>query len=639
MLSMMVFAAEDWRPVDPAQLAAKTPVVDKDADAEAIFWEVHVNDSGYDLIFEHYVRIKIYTERGRESQSKIDIQYLGRHRIIDIAGRTIKPDGATVELKKDAVFERTIVKLSGIKVQAKSFAMPAVEPGAIIEYRWKEVHPDSYANNLRLQFQRDIPVQTVKYYLKPAQFQGLGMSTMTFHGQNTPMVREKDGYYSTTMTNMPAFREEPRMPPEDQVRTWMLVYYTNQAKPDPLKFWHDLGKSFYDEMKGKMKPNDEVKKAATTIIGDAATPEDKLKRLFDFCRYKIKNVADDASGMTAEQRKKLKENKSPADTLKRAAGDGDDIDLLFAALANAAGFETRLAVSASRNDLFFDPKLPIIYFIDQSCIAVLVGDSWRFFHPGTAYVSFGMLRWQEEGIPALVADSKEPKFIDTPMSAPEKSVEQRTANLRLAEDGTLEGDVKIIYTGHLAYEKKEYNDDDSPEQRENTLREMMQSRMGGVEISNIRIENVTEPDKPFTYSFHLKVRGYAQRTGKRLFFQPGFFQHGVKTLFPTSERKHPIYFHYPWSEEDLVMIDLPAGYALDNAEQPQSFKIDKVGAYEVSIGITADKRTLQYQRKFFFGGEGRIIFQPSTYPTLKRIFDAIYEADNHTIALKQGAAN
>ncbi len=637
LLSASAFAAQDWKPVDSALLALKVPVVDKDADAEAIFWEVRLDDSDLDLVFNHYIRIKIFTERGKESQSKIDIPYLGRYQIKDIAGRTIKADGSIVELKKDAIFERTIVKLSGVKIQAKSFAMPAVEPGAIIEYRWKEVRPYTLANNLRLQFQRDIPVQFVKYYLKPQEFQRLGMSTMTFNGQNAPLVKERDGFYSTTMVNMPAFREEPRMPPEDQVRTWMLIYYTSQSKVVPEKFWNDLGKEIHEAVKGKMKPNDEVKKASATIIGDASSPEEKVKRLFDFCRYKVKNISDDASGMTAEQRKKMKENNSPADTLKRAMGDNEDIDLLFGSLATAAGFEARLALSSFRDDIFFDPKIPLITFMQPSCVAVQVGESWRFFNPGTAYVPYGMLRWQEEGVTALVTDSKAPKFVEVPMSAPEKSLESRTANLHLSEDGTLEGDVKITYSGHLAYEKKEYNDDDSPQQRETTLKEMMQNRMSSVEISNIRIENVTELDKPFTYSFHIKVPGYAQRTGKRLFLQPGFFQHGIRALFQTSERKYSVYFHYPWAEEDVVTIDLPAGYGLDNADQPASFGIEKIGAYEVKIGVTTDKRTLVYKRKFFFGGENRIIFPASSYPKLKQVFDTIYEADNHTITLKQGA--
>jgi hypothetical protein len=207
----------------------------------------------------------------------------------------------------------------------------------------------------------------------------------------------------------------------------------------------------------------------------------------------------------------------------------------------------------------------------------------------------------------------------------------------LNEDGTLEGDVRIEYTGHLGYDKKEYNDDDPPDKREQYLVEMIKRQMSTAELSNIKIENVTDPVKPFIYSFHIKVPSYAQRTGKRLFLQPAFFQHGIAALFPTSERKHPIYFHYPWSEEDMVVIDLPVGYDLDNADSPNSFAIDQIGKYEVNLGITKDHRTLEYRRKFFFGAQERIIFGQDVYPTLKKVFDAVYDADNHTISLKQAA--
>jgi len=128
--------AQDWKPIDPADLALKAPVVEKDADAEAIFWEVRIDDSKPDeLSLKNYIRIKVFNERGRESQSKVDLPYLGHNQIKDIAARVIKPDGNVVELNKDDVFERTIVKLSGLKLKAKSFALPNVEPGAIIEYR------------------------------------------------------------------------------------------------------------------------------------------------------------------------------------------------------------------------------------------------------------------------------------------------------------------------------------------------------------------------------------------------------------------------------------------------------------------------------------------------------------------------
>src|SRR6266576_5090308 len=99
------FAGDDWLPVNPAELALKAPVVEKDADAEALFWEVRLSDDAQNgiprTVLRHYIRIKVFTERGRESQSKIDIPFLGNWNIQDIAARTIKPDGSIVELKKE----------------------------------------------------------------------------------------------------------------------------------------------------------------------------------------------------------------------------------------------------------------------------------------------------------------------------------------------------------------------------------------------------------------------------------------------------------------------------------------------------------------------------------------------------------
>lgn len=638
--------AGDWKPVDPAELAMKEPVVEKDADAEALFWEVRVDDNPEgDLVFNHYVRIKIFTERGRETQSKVDIVF-GRIfrsniRIENIAGRTIKPDGSIVELEKKDIFERDIVRASGVKAKAKSFAMPGVEPGAIIEYRWKEVRVNQSAQYIRLQFQREIPVQRVKYWIKPFPFPGLGMRALNFHvAQEARFVKDKDGFYSATLVNMPAYREEPRMPPEDEVRSWTLLYYSNEEKHDPVKYWNEVGKNVYEAFKPYMKVNDEVKQATATAVGDAATPEQKLDRIFQFVRTKIKNASSPASGLTPEERAKVKDNKTPSDTLKRGAGSAADIDLLFAAMATAAGFDARLSLSPDRSDTFFSPASSIAYFVDPAHIAVRVGDQWRFFNPGYPHIPQGMLLWKEEANQVLITDPKQPVFAQTPLSGPDKTVEKRTAKMKLADDGTLEGDVRIEYTGHLAVERKADAEDESANEREQSLRDMVKGRLSTAELSNIKIESLADPAQPFVYEYHVRVPGYAQRTGKRLFIQPAFFQHGADPLFPTSGRTHRIYFHYPWSEHDEVRIELPAGFSLDNADAPAPFAAQDLTKYEVRIMATTDNRTLVYRRDFFFGAGGgldRLLYEPAVYPQLKGYFDMVHKQDGHTITLKQAA--
>src|SRR5262245_24371047 len=640
----IIARAEDWKPVDPADLQSKTPVVERDADAEAIFWEVRVQDEWDGSIFRtilwHYIRIKIFTDRGRELHGNVDIEFTKSTKIDSIAARTIKPDGKIIDIKKDDIFERTLAKAGGRKINVKSFAMPSVEPGAIIEYRWKETRNDSLADYMRLDLQRDIPIRLVKYYIKPFQHEyfRFGMRGSTFHGQTTPMVKEKDGFVSTTMANVPSFHEEPRMPPEYEVRPWMLIFYTEDKKLTQEKYWPQYAKEKFEQYKDRLKVNDDIRRAAAGAVGDATTPEQKLGRIFAFCRTKIKNIHSVASGMSAEEREKAKENKTPADTLKRGEGTAADIDMLFGAMASAAGFEAKVARMADRGDMFFSPDFTDPYFLRTYDIAVKVGDKWQFFDPGTPYVPYGMLRWQEEGVRALICDSKDAGFVSTPLSAPDKSKTIRTAKLRLSEDGTLEGDVHIEYTGHDSVSMKRVYEDDSAAEREKALTDSVKRRMSSAELSNIKIDNVTEQEKPFTFDYHISVPGYAQRTGKRLFLQPEFFQYGTAAMFPTSERKHPVYFNYPWSEDDTVSIQVPEGYELDHADAPIPLTAGGVSAYDVKITFNKANRTIGYKRTFFFGAGNSIIFTRDTYSQLKQLFDMIHERDSHALTLKQAQA-
>jgi hypothetical protein len=627
---------ETWLPINPADLALKTPIVEPDADAEALFWDIKVDDGGEDdLVLSHYVRIKIFTELGRQQQSKIDIPFFGGTKIKDVAARTVKADGSILELAKDDIIEKTVVKASGIKLRTKTFAFPGIEPGAIIEYKWKEVISNASANNLRLQFQRDIPVQSVTYRLKPASSSG-SVDVRAFNMDRPEFHKEKNGFVATTVTKMPAFHEEPLMPPEDNVKSWAMMRYNNLFSI--LTAYPIQATQIYIGLQPYLKVDDDIKRKSAEITAGAQTPEEKLQKLFTFVRTNIKNTDRKDSGFSEEQLEKLKENKKSADTLKRGVGPGIDVNLLFGALANAAGLEARVALLPDRGRRIFDRNVVIPGALRPALIAVRFGETWKFFDPGLLYSSPDMLRWQHEGVDTLIADDR-PVWVRTPLSPPEKSKEKRIAKFRLEEDGTLEGDVTVEYSGHLGVEKKLLNDDDSPVQREENLKEAIKNRLSSAELTNVVIENVTDPDKPFVYKYHVRVPGYAQRTGKRLFLQPGFFRRGIGALLTSSKRRYPIYFHFPWSEEDKVTFTLPKGYELDNADRPRAIAAGAICRYEINMGITTDGSTLVYNRSFFFGGNDAIYFPVESYEQLKHLFEEINKGDNHMITLKQATAS
>ena len=640
----------DWRPVSPSELQMTASKVEPDADAEAILWDVYVTDeeSGSDLqtVLNHYLKIKIFNDRGRESFSKIDIPFgkvagIGLNvKIKDIAARTTKPDGTVVELKNDDIFERDVVKGNGIKLKSKSFAVPGIEPGAVIEYRWKEIR-GSVSYYQRLQFAREIPVELIQYHVKALTNTELGMNGQSFNIKNTPFVKEKSDFWMTSVANIPSFKEELRMPPEYAVRPWLLLYYTKNGNIEAEKFWKEYSKGEYNTHKAMIKVSDEIKTAAAEATGSETDPLRKIQKIFDFVRAKIKNINDDRLHISADDLKKIKENKNTADTIKRGEGSGHDINMLFAAMSMAAGFDARITNLPRRSDIFFPKWFTTDYFMRTENVAIKIGDAWKFFDPASRYATFGMLSWEEEGQPALISDSKEPVWAKTPLSPASMSMEKRTGKFKLLEDGTLVGTATLEFSGHTGAYHKEYNDDDTPQQQETTLKNSVRNNiLGSAEISDISIENVSDPDKPFRYTFKIRVPGYATRTGKRLFFQPNVFERNSKPMFEGNNRRNEVYFEYPYSEHDDIYIELPAGFDLESPDAPPVIKDDSgVGIDDISIGVTKDKRAISYTRDFSFGNGGVLRFSKEVYPNLKGLFERFYQSDTHALTLKQSAAS
>jgi len=631
--SQTIFAGDEWRAITPAEIQMKTAKVESDADAEAIFWEVRVDDSSENLVMKHYIRVKVFTDRGREKYSKVDIPFVKGVKIKDIMARVIKADGSIVELNKNDIFEREIAKTDKIKVKAKSFAVPNIEPGAIVEYRYQEVYPSSSANNMRMFFQHDIPIQNITYYFKPAN----NVKYLTFNMNDNKFIKDKNGFFRATMENVPAIREEPQMPPEDEVRSWLVLYYWDNLKDDSSDFWSKAGGVIVRnwEIKDTLKPGKELKAAAAQIAAGAATPEEKLAKIYEFCKTRIKNISYDTQ-LTDEQKDEIKPNKSTADTYKKLQGTRTDINELFASLATALGFEARLAFGGDRSEKFFNPREAHVSFIHFSSIGVKTGGGWNYYDPGSLFASGGMLPWNEEDTSVLLLGYKDYVTTKTPLSSIDKSVAKRSGKFKLLEDGTLEGTVKIEYTGHLAYNQKMDNYKESAVKQEENLKESIKSRISAAEVSGISIENAGDPEKPFIYQYKVRVPNYAQKTGKRLFLQPGFFEHGANPMFATATRKYDIFFHYPWSEVDNIEIELPKGFQLDNADAPAEITdASGIGLLKINMSIDKAGNLLKYNRKFHFGGGGKTLFPVTAYQPLKNLFDAFHKSDSHTVTLKE----
>lgn len=619
-----------WLPVTPAELAQKTARVEPDADAEAIFWDVRLDDKKLNkLSYRHYVRVKIFNERGRERFSKVDIPFMKGKKVEDVAARVIRPDGTTVELQQSDIFEREIAKAGKIRVQAKSFAVPGIEPGVIVEYQYSEVVKNDGAGGERLIFQRDIPMQRVTYSVRP-----YGKSVLKFNAYNMgdTFVEGRDGFQTATLTDVPAYKEEPYMPPDDEVRKWVYLQYQGFGT---LLQWGRVSSRWQPLIAGLRKPKKEIQAKVAELTAGSLQDEEKVRRIFDFVQKNIKNVALDPN-ITEEQIEKL-DIDGPGDVLKRGMGTSFHKDILFAALTRAAGFEVAVLLAGDRNDNFFNPdKYPFSGFVEMSGIAVKMNGEWKYFDPCTPAIPFGSLPWQREGGRGMLVTDSAFIWQTLRVAGPDKSPAKRDGRFILNADGSLEGEIKLEYEGHQAIARRQEQMRDSHAKREELIMDEIKGRISTAEITNLSIINFDDSSKPLTYVMKVKVPNYAQKVGKRMIFQPSFFEFGTPPAFSSATRVNSIYFRYPWSEKDTVSIKLPEGYLPDGIDAPESFSdTSKITQNKIALRVDPATNTLNLTRDFYFGANGNIIFPVSSYPALKKLFDSFNKSDTHAISIKQ----
>jgi hypothetical protein len=644
---------EAWREVSQAELEMKSPRVEPDADAEAIFWEVRIDDSNSSkLSKKHYLRVKIFTERGRENYSKIDIPYVKGIKIKDISARVIRPDGSIVEIQKNEIFEREIVKTKKLKVKAKSFAIPNLEPGVIVEYRYQEVFDNSGAVGLELEFQRDIPIQTLSYFYKPYNKRKPNYQAYNF--SDTNFVEDEKGFWVAKRLNIPPFKEEPMMPPVNNVRPWMQLqgvdisfFSTGGAFSStfsisiknpkiPSLYWSSVSMQYSSLVQFMNKKSKEISKTAEQVVASASTEEEKLRKIYEFTQTQIKNSSFDPA-LTDDDREKLPRPKKVEDVLKYKVANSMFIDMLFGAMANSLGFETAVVIAPDKRKIFFEPTITTNEdFIQPRCIAVKVGKDWKFFNPGVSVLPYGKLIWYEEDVWALVVGEDSHAWKKTSLTDEKTSVTSRKAVAKLNADGTLEAKINVEVSGQEALSYRLENYDKSASKQEEDLKQEVLGQIKTAEISNLAIENLSDTSKPIVYSYDLKVPNYAQKTGKRLFVQPGIFEFGNQPLFSAAERKYDVAFSYPWSETDTISIKLPEGYSLDNADSPGDIgDPQKISSLVIKMSIDRSNNTLIYNRNFFFGGGGNLVFPMAAYKPVKNLFDEFHKANSHVITLKQ----
>jgi len=266
-------------------------------------------------------------------------------------------------------------------------------------------------------------------------------------------------------------------------------------------------------------------------------------------------------------------------------------------------------------------------------VAVKVGDGWRFYDPARCRIATGTLYWQNEGNMALIVSPKSVEWVALPVTPAIQSVQKRTARLRLDEEGTLTGAVTINYSGQSENQARyDFYKKEAP--RTNRLvRQRARSRIPASEVTHVQVSNADDLSKPMQLTYTIKIPGYAEKAGNRLFIQPAFFEKGAKSMFTAETRVNNIFFKTSVATVDDVTIKIPDGYQLEEASAPSSPGETNWGHFKVMLAFRKSTNEIIYKREFAFNPR---VVPAEHYKAVKTVHDSVHAQDAHMLTLRAG---
>jgi hypothetical protein len=189
--------------------------------------------------------------------------------------------------------------------------------------------------------------------------------------------------------------------------------------------------------------------------------------------------------MTAqeEKREKIKAPANAEEVLKLGYGNGWAVTWTFLALARAAGFDASPCLVASRNEYFFRRERLNSSELNTNVVLIQLAGKELYLDPGAAFTPYGFLPWTETGVQGLKLDRDGGKWVATPIPQSDASKIERKAQMKLAEDGSLEGTVKLTFTGLVAQSRRlEERNQDATERKKYLEDELKEAVPTGSEV-------------------------------------------------------------------------------------------------------------------------------------------------------------
>ena len=563
LLAGVPAVAADWQPINPEELQMTREPAAPQAPAIILYRQVDRDDAN--ATEADYLRIKVLTEEGRHF-ANVEIPYFGGSDAIrGLEARVVQPDGSIVPFD-GRVFETTLVKARGVRYLAKTFTLPDVRVGSILEYRFTHRMDSGYVYNSRWILNDVLFTRRAHFSLRPNEYLGLHWSwPRGLPPGAVPPVKPVKGLIQLDVNNVPAFVREEYMPPEDEMkyRVEFTYYPFGEHAADVAEFWRNYGKARFQAIDDFVDSKRAMERALRGIVDPGDSPESKLRKIYARVQQ-LRNLTYERERTEQEEKREhIKLNRNVGDVWERGYGGSEQLTWLFLALARAAGIQADPVVVSTRNWYFFSKEAMNPRQLNDVVAMVRLDGTEQAFDPGAYLTPYGMLPWSETGVQGLRLDKNGGEWTSIVATPAAASCIARRGALTLAPDGTLSGHLTVTYSGQEALVRRlEEREEDATARRRYLEEEIKASVPVGMEAKLANEPDWSSAGPTLVAEFDVDIPGWGVAAGARMLVPATVFGGAERHTFEHATRVQPMYFSYPFMRDDDVDITLPPGVAI-----------------------------------------------------------------------------
>jgi hypothetical protein len=520
-------------------------------------------------------------------------------------------------------------------MMSKSFTLPSVEVGSIIEYRYRRAMPYGWAFNSRWLLSDDLFTRRAVFSLRPAETLLLRWSWPLGLPPDTKPPAKERGLIRLETHDVPAFVTEEYMPPEDVMKYRVEFVYEGEEsnQQDEDAYWKAFAKRSNSDVQHFIKAHRPLEQEVARLVQPGDSVETKARKLYARA-LQIRNLSFERQATEQEtEREKLADNHDAEDVLKHGYANADDVTWFFYGLLRAAKLDASLVLVSTRDNNLFDPRLMNARALNTCVVLLNLGDTAVFLDPGTPFMPFAYLPWSETAVKGLRLGTDGGQWVTTTVPGAAESRVERKVAVKLSPSGTLEGTVTVTYSGlEASWRRVSERHEDATERRKFLEEDLEAAVSTGIDVKLKNTPDWDGSDTPLVAEFEFRAPGWAAAAGNRSLMPVGLFGGSEKHMFEHSARVHPLYFTFPYQHTDEVAIELPPGWQVSAVPKARSADI-KVATYNSSSQTTGG--TLSMKRELVWN---TILVQQRFYAQVRDFFQAVRAGDEDQIVITPAAA-